>query len=72
MFHLKLISFLDEIDDTEVFLGLSYAIRIFEALGYAPMNTAAFATIAAEFEADSVATIFVKLLHILLKRIKTQ
>ena len=51
-------SVLDHINDTSTFIGLSFAVRIVEALGNAAFLTAAFAIIAAEFP-DSIATTFV-------------
>ena len=57
-------SLLDEIDDTELFLGLSILLQIIEAFGFAPMRTASFAVVCCVFP-DSVATTFVKRLYIL-------
>ncbi|XP_046442778.1 MFS-type transporter SLC18B1-like [Daphnia pulex] len=48
---------LDKIDDTTAFIGLSFAVRVIEALGSAAFLTAAFAIIAAEFP-SSIATTF--------------
>ena len=51
-------SFLDRVDDTNLFIGLSFAIRIVEAMGNAGFLTASFSIIAKEFP-DNVATTFV-------------
>jgi len=48
---------LDMVDGTSAFIGLSFTIRIIEALGNAAFLTSAFTIVAAEFP-DSVATTF--------------
>jgi hypothetical protein len=50
--------FLDRIEGHYPFIGLSFLIRIVEALGNAAFLTASFAIIAKEFP-DNVATTFV-------------
>ncbi|XP_037082981.1 MFS-type transporter SLC18B1-like [Pollicipes pollicipes] len=55
-----LFGFLDKVYDTELFIGLSFAIRIVEAMGNAGFLTASFAIIAKEFP-DNVATTFASL-----------
>ena len=47
-------------EDTQLFIGLSFAIRIVEAMGNAGFLTASFAIIAKEFP-DNVATTFVSI-----------
>lgn len=44
-----LFGFLDRIDDTNTFIGMSFAIRIVEALGNAAFVTSAFSIVAKEF-----------------------
>ena len=51
-------SVLDHVYSADAFIGLSFAVRIVEALGSAAFLTASFAIVAAEFP-DSVATTFV-------------
>ncbi|XP_068220297.1 MFS-type transporter SLC18B1-like [Palaemon carinicauda] len=48
--------FLDRINDTNTFIGLSFAIRIIEALGNAGFLTASFSIIAKEFPENVGAT----------------
>lgn len=55
-----LFGFLDKVEDTNLFIGLSFAIRIVEAMGNAGFLTASFAIIAKEFP-DNVATTFASL-----------
>lgn len=50
---------LDYIEDSEMFIGFSFAVRIVEALGNSAFTTAAYAVIAAEFP-DNVASTFVQ------------
>lgn len=53
-----LFSLLDLVTQHPEFIGLSFAVRIVEALGASAALTAAFAIIASEFP-DSVGTTFV-------------
>ncbi|XP_043211164.1 MFS-type transporter SLC18B1-like [Amphibalanus amphitrite] len=55
-----LFGFLDKVEDTRLFIGLSFAIRIVEAMGNAGFLTASFSIIAKEFP-DNVATTFASL-----------
>ncbi|KAG7163416.1 MFS-type transporter SLC18B1-like [Homarus americanus] len=52
--------FLDRINDTNVFIGLSFAIRIVEAMGNSGFLTASFSIIAKEFP-DNVGATFASL-----------
>ncbi|XP_057364679.1 MFS-type transporter SLC18B1-like [Daphnia carinata] len=52
-----LFGILDKVNDTTAFIGLSFAVRVIEALGSAAFLTAAFAIVAAEFP-NSIATTF--------------
>lgn len=56
-----LFGLLDKVDGHVWFIGLSFLIRIVEALGNAAFLTASFAIIAKEFP-DNVATTFVRYL----------
>ena len=56
--------FLDKVEDTQLFITLSFAIRIVEAMGNAGFLTASFAIIAKEFP-DNVATTFVSMIQCL-------
>ncbi|XP_076030715.1 MFS-type transporter SLC18B1-like [Oratosquilla oratoria] len=55
-----LFGFLDRIDDTRAFIGLSFAVRIVEAMGNAAFLTASFSLIAMEFP-DNVGATFASL-----------
>lgn len=55
---LYMLSVLDQINDVDLFIGFSFAVRIFEALGSALFLTAAFAIVADTFQ-ESASTAFV-------------